>query len=118
MVTSMTGYGRGSASKGGRAVHVEVRSVNSRFLDLSLKLPRSLSLRENDAKELVRRRISRGKISVLVNVVSEGDNGIPVRVNTAAARSYYRLLKDLKRTLRMTETVKIAHLLEFPEIFD
>lgn len=118
MVTSMTGYGRGSASKGGRAVHVEVRSVNSRFLDLSLKLPRSLSLRENDAKELVRRRISRGKISILVNVVSEGDNGIPVRVNTAAARSYYRLLKDLKRTLRMTETVKIAHLLEFPEIFD
>jgi uncharacterized protein (TIGR00255 family) len=118
MVTSMTGFGRGSASEGGRAVNVEVRSVNSRFLDLSVRLPRSLSVRENEAKEQVRRRISRGKISVLVSVASEGDNGIPVRVNAPAARSYYRLLKDLRKTLRIKETVKLAHLLEFPDIFE
>ena len=118
MVTSMTGFGRGSAAEGGRAVHVEVRSVNSRFLDLSLRLPRSLSLRENEAKDLVRRRLSRGKISVIVNLASEEDNGIPVRINTPAARSYYRLLKELKKTLRIKETVKLAHLLEFPEIFE
>lgn len=118
MVTSMTGFGRGSASRQGRAVQVEARSVNSRFLDLSLRLPRSLSMRENEAKELVRRRISRGKISVIVTVTSEEENGIPVRVDPSAARAYYRLLKDLRKTLRIKETVKLAHLLQFPEIFE
>jgi len=114
----MTGYGRGSAAEGGRTVQVEVRSINSRFLDLSLRLPRALAARENEAKELVRRRISRGKISVIVTLTGQGDNGIPVRVNAPAARSYYRLLKDLRKTLRIKETVKLAYLLEFPEIFE
>lgn len=118
MVTSMTGFGRGNASGRGRAVQVEARSVNSRFLDLSLRLPRVLSVRENEAKDLVRRRISRGKISVIVSLASEEDNGIPVRVNPSAARSYYRLLNDLRKSLRIKETVKLAHLLQFPEIFE
>ena len=114
----MTGFGRGSASGQGRAVQVEARSVNSRFLDLSLRLPRALSTRENEVKDLVRRRISRGKISVIVSFASEEDNGVPVRVNPSAARSYYRLLNDLRRSLRIKETVKLHHLLQFPEIFE
>lgn len=118
MVTSMTGYGRGSATEQGREVLVEVRSVNSRYLDLSLRLPRALSTRENDAKEIVRRRVTRGKISVIVTVAAGDDAAVPVRVNRAAARSYYRLLKELRATLRIRETVKLAHLLQFAEIFD
>ena len=117
MITSMTGYGRGEASEGGITVGVELRSVNSRFLEISARLPRSLSSRENEIKELVRTRISRGKINVLVNVERESNGAIPVKVNTPAVKAYYRLLNDLKKSVRLRETVKLAHLLEFSEVF-
>ena len=55
MIASMTGYGHGQAAKNGISVAVELRSVNSRFLEVSTRLPRSLSLRENEVKELIRK---------------------------------------------------------------
>jgi len=68
MVTSMTGYGRGEATARGITATVELRSVNSRFLEVSSRLPRTLNLRENEIKEILRRQVVRGKISVVVTV--------------------------------------------------
>ena len=118
MLASMTGFGKGRASDGGITVGAELRSVNSRFLEVSARLPRSLSSRENEIKDLVRKRISRGKINILVSLEREGNGTIPLRVNPPAAKAYYRLLNELKRTLRLRESVKLAHLLEFSDIFE
>jgi len=118
MIVSMTGYGRGEAEAPGAKASVELRSVNGRFLEVSARLPRTLSLRENDIKEAVRQRISRGKINVVVVLDRGNDGAVPLRINKAAAQSYYRLLNDLRKTLRLQERVRLQHLLQFSEVFE
>lgn len=118
MVVSMTGYGRSEAAADGITVSVELRSVNSRFLEVSTRLPRSVALRENEIKEIIRKKISRGKIN-MVALVEHADGGdVPVRVNASAARGYYKLLNELRRTVRLKQSVRLEHLLQFSEILE
>ncbi len=118
MVTSMTGYGRGEATARGITATVELRSVNSRFLEVSSRLPRTLNLRENEIKEILRRQVVRGKISVVVTVERNNGEAVPLRINPATARTYYRLLTDLKKALKLRETIKLEHLLQFSDIME
>lgn len=118
MILSMTGYGRGEASAKGISVQVEIRSVNSRFLEISTRLPRSLSLRENEIKEILRQRISRAKLNVLVAVERANSGAIALKVNRSAARSYVRLLNELRRTVKLREAVRLEHLLQFSDILE
>src|SRR5271169_1851168 len=118
MIASMTGFGRGEATGEGMSISVELRTVNNRFLEVTTRMPRSLSLRENDVKELIRRRISRGKVNVIANVEREGNGSAGLEINTSAARAYYTLLVQLRKTLKLKETVKLEHMLQFSEIFE
>ena len=65
MISSMTGYGHGEAAEEGITAIAEVRSINSRYLEVNTRLPKSLSLRENDLREIIRTKAGRGKINVL-----------------------------------------------------
>jgi len=114
----MTGFGRGTASARGITVMVEMRSVNGRFLEVSARLPRSLSLRENEIRDILRKKLTRGKINLLLAVERETDGSIPVVVNPSAARAYYRLLQQVKKAVKLKESVKLQHLLQFSEIFE
>jgi uncharacterized protein (TIGR00255 family) len=118
MITSMTGYGRGEAESGGIAVSVELRSVNGRYLDLVTRLPRSLSLRESDIREIVRRSILRGKVNLTVTVEHEGNGESPVKVDLSSARAHYKLLKDLRKAVGLRQQVRLEHLLQFSEVFE
>ncbi|MEE9186427.1 MAG: YicC/YloC family endoribonuclease [Bacteroidota bacterium] len=118
MISSMTGYGHGEVSEGEITATAEVRSVNSRYLDVTARLPRTLALRETDLKEVVRGKIARGKINILVSVKRESMAGPPLKVNAAAARIYYRLLNDLRKAVKLTEKVKLEHLLRFSDILE
>ena len=118
MIQSMTGYGRGESLRDGISAVVELRSVNSRFFELSTRLPRSLSLRETEIKEIVRTKVARGKVSLTVTLQSEANGKLPLRVNTAAAKTYFRLLTQLRKSLKLKEKVKLEHLLRFSELFE
>jgi len=118
MIASMTGFGRGEASAKGISVAVELRSVNSRFLEVATRLPRSLSLRENEIKELIRKRVSRGKVNVLGTVDRENNGTLPLEINASAAKSYYKLLNQLKKAVKIKEPIKLDHLLRFSEVLD
>ena len=118
MVLSMTGFGRGEVTQKGVTGSVELRSVNSRFLEVVARLPRSLALRENDVKDAVRQRMSRGKVNVQVTVERETDGTIPVRLNAPMARAYATMLNQLRKTARVRETLKLEHLLQFSDIFE
>ncbi|MBP1646920.1 MAG: YicC family protein [Bacteroidetes bacterium] len=118
MLSSMTGYGRAEITKKGITVTVELRSVNNRFLEVTARLPRSLSLRENEIKEFVRRKALRGKVNLLVGIERENGGGIPLKINTAAARGYYKLLNELRKTVKLKEKVKLEHLLHFTEVIE
>ncbi len=118
MVTSMTGFGRGEAVTADMTISVELRSVNNRFLDVTTRLPRTLSMRENDLKEIIRKKISRGKISVTVTLDRTVNGNFPLRVNLPAARAYHRLLNQLRKAVRVKEPVKLEHLLQFSEVIE
>lgn len=118
MISSMTGYGRGEVSKNRTTVAVEIRTVNSRYLEVSLRAPATLSVRENEIKEIVRGGLSRGKINVSMSV-SRGNGGeTPLRVNESAAKAYHRALTSLRKSLRLREEVTLDQLLRFPEVFE
>jgi uncharacterized protein (TIGR00255 family) len=118
MILSMTGYGRGEAQGETYLVVTEARSVNSRFLEISLRAPKLISLREQEIKELTRRYLSRGKVNITITLETADNGALPIIVNPPQAKAYYRLLNNLRKTLKLRETVKIEHLLHFSEIFD
>ncbi len=118
MMTSMTGYGHGEAVSGGIAVSVELRSVNGRYLEVVTRLPRQLALRENEVREHVRRKLLRGKITLTLSIERGADGAAPLKVDAASAKAYYRLLNDLRKAVRLKQTVRLEHLLQFSDIFE
>jgi len=118
LIASMTGFGRAEVAKGGITATIEVRGVNSRYLDVTTRLPRLLSQREKDIKEIVRSCVNRGSLIVSVTVEDETDNIAPVKVNKAAAKAYVKLLNDLRKTVKISEKVKLEHVLKFSEVFE
>jgi uncharacterized protein (TIGR00255 family) len=118
MILSMTGFGRGEATKNSTTATSEVRSVNSRYLEVTTRLPRTVVLRENDIKELIRTKFVRGKINITVSIISENGGGSPLRVNKGAAKLYYSLLNDLRKVVKIQEKISLTHLLQFPDVLE
>jgi uncharacterized protein (TIGR00255 family) len=114
----MTGFGRAEVAKRGITASVEVRGVNSRYLDVTTRLPRLLSQREKDIKEIVRGCVNRGNLVVSVSVEEESDAIAPVAVNKLAAKAYIKLLNDLRKAAKIKEKVRLEHLLKFSEVFE
>lgn len=118
LIASMTGFGRAEITKRDITATVEVRAVNSRYLDVTTRLPRLLSQREKDIKEIVRSCVNRGNLVVSVTVEEESDGTAPVAVNKTAAKAYIKLLNDLRKAAKIREKVRLEHLLKFSEVFD
>ncbi len=118
MINSMTGYGFGSSTMDGMTATAEIRSVNNRFNEINLKIPKILANRENEIKDIVRERIGRGKISLSISFNKEFENKIPLKVNTEVVKSYVKLLNSLKKTAKIREQIKISHLTGYTDIFE
>jgi uncharacterized protein (TIGR00255 family) len=118
MISSMTGYGRGEVSKNRTSVAVEIRTVNSRYLEVSLRLPGSLTLRETEIKEIVRKKFTRGKINVSIAVTRENNRDVPLRINEAAAGAYVKLLTKLRKSAKVGGEITLDHLLKYPEVLE
>jgi uncharacterized protein (TIGR00255 family) len=114
----MTGFGRAEVSKNGITVSTEVRSVNSRYLDLTLRLPRNFSQREKEMKDIVRTFLNRGNLNIIVKVEHDSNDVVPLKVNKAAAKSYYKLLNEIRKTVKLREQVKLEHLLTFSDVLE
>ncbi len=114
----MTGFGRAEVTEDRITATAEVRTVNSRFLEVNSRLPRTMPLRENDVKELIRTKFVRGKINIVLTIVHENDNDVPLKINVSAARAYHKLLNDLRKATKIQEKVSLEHLLKFPEVLE
>ena len=97
MVKSMTGYGRARETRNGRDITVEVRSVNNRYLDCTVKMPRSFIFAEDAIKALVQKYASRGKVDVFITVESQGADETVVAVNEPLAKHYIDALSRLRQ---------------------
>lgn len=117
MIISMTGFGRGEASAGGITVTVETKSVNSRYLDISLRLPQPMQDKELEVKELIQERINRGKINLNIRI-DKADTGEPdVQINPKLVEGYRKLLDRLREAAEIEQDISLQDLLQFPDIF-
>ena len=118
MLESMTGYGSAEAVEDGIRTLVELRSVNNRFAEISVKLPRQLLSYELEVRELIREHFQRGKISAFVQIQIDEDQAISISVNVPKVKAYKELLEALKREAALDTPLQLEHILRFPEIFD
>ncbi len=116
MFSSMTGYGRGTGEIEGEKAVVEMRSVNNRFLDIQLKLPRPLNLLEDRIKELLKGNLSRGRIYYALTWEGTEEPFFSLKLNEEATEAYYRLLERLKSKFKFKEKIGLDHLIEFPDL--
>ena len=116
MVKSMTGYGRARQECNGRNITVEVRSVNNRYLDCTVKMPRAYIFAEDAMKALVQKYISRGKVDVFVTVDAVTADQTVVQVNEPLARSYYQALSRLREMFSLEEELSASTLARFPDV--
>ena len=117
MIKSMTGYGRAVQTVNGREFTVELRSVNNRYLDCSVKLPRSLSFAEDAVKQAVKNTISRGKVDVFVTVRSEGGEEASVSLNTAMVEGYLAAMHRMAELYGIADDTSVSVLARMPDVF-
>ena len=117
MVKSMTGYGRCVETVNGREFTVELRSVNNRYLDCNVKLPRMLSFAEEAVKQAVKATISRGKVDVFITVRSEGASDVQVTLNAAMVEGYLTAMKQMVTEYGVQDDISVSLLSRMNEVF-
>ncbi len=118
MIYSMTGYGKGLAENKNLIIEAEVKSVNSRYLDILLKLSSSLMNKEYELREFIKSKIKRGKISVFIAVKKNGNALDGITINKEYLKNYLSVLKDINKTAKLNDKIKLDHLLINKELFE
>jgi len=113
----MTGYGRAVESVNGREITVELRSVNNRYLDCSVRLPRLLSFAEDAVKQAVKASVSRGKVDVFISVRTEGGEETQVTLNTAVLEGYLKAMRQMVEQYGVADDISASGLSRLPEVF-
>ncbi len=117
MIISMTGFGRGEAADNGLNATVELKSLNSRYLDITTRLPQRLQNKELAIKEVVQKLVSRGKLNITV-YISEQDSGEPsIQVDEKKAKAYAKLLNQLRETTGIETPLNIKNITSFSDVF-
>ena len=117
MIKSMTGYGRAIETVNGRQFTVELRSVNNRYLDCTVKAPRILSFAEETVKQTVKNAISRGKVDMFITLHSENGLDATVTLNTAVVEGYLAAMEQMANAYPVKNDISVSLLSRMPEVF-
>jgi len=112
----MTGYGAAEGESRGLKLSVELKSVNNRYLDIAVRMPRSFLFAEEGVKSAIQSRVSRGKLDVFINVDSSGAEDMAVAVNAALARGYAAALKSVAELCGLKEDFGASVIARFPDV--
>ena len=113
----MTGYGRGESVLHDRTITVELRAVNNRYLDCSVKIPRLYVFAEETIKSQVQKKVARGKLDVFVTIDSTAADKVAVSLNRPVADGYYAALTQLRDTYDLRDDISVSLLSRFPDVF-
>lgn len=117
MIRSMTGYGRAVMTLNGREITVELRSVNNRFLDCNVKLPRAFSYAEDAVKQKIKEQVSRGKVDVFISVNTTAGENVKISLNRPVLEGYLEALRTIAADYGVREDISATSLTRFPEVF-
>ena len=116
MIKSMTGYGSAKGSAEGLEISIELKSVNNRYLDTSVRLPRSFLFAEDAVKSAVQSHISRGKVDVFISVDSSGADNMTVKVNEPLLRGYLEALRHIAEEYALPDDLSVMNVSRFPDV--
>ena len=117
MIKSRTGYGRAVAAVNGREFTVELRSVNNRYLDCTVKLPRALSFAEDAVKQAVKASVSRGKVDVFISLKSESADDTTITLNKAVLDGYLAAMRQMVDEFQVRDDISVSTVSRLPEVF-
>ena len=117
MIKSMTGYGRAVETLNGREFTVEIRSVNNRYLDCNVKLPRALTFAEETVKQAVKASVTRGKVDVFISMAGTAADEIKVSLNTAVLEGYLASMRQMVIDYGVADDISVSTVSRRPEIF-
>ena len=117
MIRSMTGYGAADLERDGQRLSAEIRSVNHRFCEVSLRAPKLVGLFEDQIRQLIADRFSRGKFSLTITWSGVGDSGEVLKVNEVVTDRYVALLEQLRKRYRLDSGLDVRTLATLPDVF-
>jgi len=113
----MTGYGQAQVNRSGYQISCEVRSVNYRYLDTNIRMPRRYALLEDNIKEEIKKYVSRGRLEFTINIEKTEAKARNIKVDKDLAITYHRYLKELADDVNISPQIKIIDLFRLPEVF-
>ena len=116
MIKSMTGYGSAKGLSGKLEIMVEIKSVNSRYLDCTLKMPRTLNAFEESFKSVIGKSISRGKVDAYITIDSSKAGDVEIKVNRPLAEAYISAIRLLSEEYSLSDSFSVIDLARFPDI--
>ena len=117
MIKSMTGYGNAAQVLNGREISAEVRSVNNRYLDCNVKIPRAFAFAEDAVKQQVKQFVTRGKVDVYISVVALEGTDVKVSVNRPVLEGYLAALKSIAQDYDVRDDISVGSLARMPDVF-
>lgn len=118
MIKSMTGYGKANLEKNERRYQIEIKSVNHRYLDISVKMPRQLSYLEEPIKKAIGNKVKRGKVDVFVTFENNSLEGQEIKINTELASAYIKELKKLAESENILADIQVNDIARYPDVLN
>lgn len=117
MIKSMTGFGRCEVAENNRKFTVEMKSVNHRYLDVNIKMPKKLNYFESAIRSELKNYISRGKVDIFITYEDFSENNTSVRYNKEVAEEYLKYLRQMAQDFGLDDDVRVSTLSKYPEVF-
>lgn len=118
MIKSMTGYGKETKNEQERKYQIEIKSINHRYLDISVKMPRALSYLEEIIKQEISKKVKRGKIDVFITFENNSLEGREIKINTELATAYIKELKKLAETEGISSDIQVNDIAKYPDVLN
>lgn len=117
MVKSMTGFGRCEISEGSRKMTVEMKSVNHRYLDVNMKMPKKLNFFDASIRNLLKTYIQRGKVDLFITYEDTAESNFSLKYNQELAGEYLKYLEQMAETFHLENDIRVSTLSRYPEVF-
>lgn len=118
MLRSMTGYGRSKYENDSREYTVEIKSVNNRYSDISIKMPRNISFLEDNIRKIISNSITRGKVEVFISFSNNSEKGKTIEINKELAKIYIEEMKELASEAGINSNIEVIDVMKMPDILN
>lgn len=116
MIKSMTGFGRSEIVKGNRKISVEIKSVNHRYLEAGIKMPKKLNVFESRMRDLLKKYATRGKIDIFINYEDDSESQVNIKFNQNIADEYMAIFNNMSEKYNLKNDMTVGGLARFPEV--